>query len=59
MLPAEITTIAGSGFDVDKLYILLPEFNVRKIYNLKSAWDDCNSFVTILKYFFKIGMYKS
>ena len=40
MLPAEITTIAGSDFDVDKLYILLPEFSARKVYNLKSAWDD-------------------
>jgi len=28
MLPAEITTLSGSDFDVDKLYIMLPEFKV-------------------------------
>lgn len=30
MLPAEITTLSGSDFDVDKLYILLPEFRVEQ-----------------------------
>lgn len=30
MLPAEITAIAGSDFDIDKLYIMLPEFRVEK-----------------------------
>ena len=25
---------------VDKLYIMLPEFNIRKLYNIKGAWDD-------------------
>lgn len=40
MLPAEITTLAGSDFDVDKLYIMLPEFNIKKVYNIKGAWDD-------------------
>lgn len=38
MLPAEITTIAGSDFDVDKLYIMLPEFGVR--YDYKRAIKD-------------------
>lgn len=28
MLPADITTIAGSDFDVDKLYLMIPEFTV-------------------------------
>lgn len=28
MLPADITTIAGSDFDIDKLYIMLPEFTI-------------------------------
>lgn len=27
-------------FDVDKLYIMLPEFNIRKNYDLKAAWED-------------------
>lgn len=36
MLPAEITTIAGSDFDVDKLYIMLPEFTIEK-YDYKRA----------------------
>ena len=40
MLPAEITTISGSDFDVDKLYIMLPEFDIKKVYNIKGAWDD-------------------
>lgn len=40
MLPAEITTIAGSDFDVDKLYIMLPEFKITSEYDIKSAWDD-------------------
>ena len=26
MLPADITTITGADFDVDKLYMLFPEF---------------------------------
>lgn len=30
MLPKEITTITGSDFDIDKLYIFLPEFYIQK-----------------------------
>jgi hypothetical protein len=30
MLPMEITTLAGSDFDVDKLYIMMPEFEISK-----------------------------
>lgn len=39
MLPSDITTIAGSDFDVDKLYIMLPESQVKQLYNTKLAWD--------------------
>ena len=35
MLPAEITTISGSDFDVDKLYVLLPTFYTSYSYNYK------------------------
>lgn len=40
MLPAEVTTLSGSDFDVDKLFMMLPSFNIRKVYNIKKAWDD-------------------
>lgn len=33
MLPAEITTLSGSDFDVDKLYIMLPEFKIISKYD--------------------------
>lgn len=36
MLPAEITTITGSGFGIDELQLMLPEFNVN-IYNKRKA----------------------
>ena len=35
MLPAEITTLAGSDFDVDKLYIMLPEFKIKEVVDKK------------------------
>lgn len=40
MLPAEITTLSGSDFDVDKMYIMLPEFKIPDRYRIKDAWDD-------------------
>lgn len=40
MLPAEITTITGSDFDIDKLYIMLPEFRTTQKYDLSTAWRD-------------------
>ena len=40
MLPAEITTIAGSDFDIDKLYVMLPEFKKISKYNIGKAWKD-------------------
>ena len=39
MLPAEVTQIAGSDFDVDKLFIMLPEFNFYT-HNMKAALND-------------------
>ena len=39
MLPSEITTLSGSDFDVDKLYIMLPEFGISK-YNMSQARED-------------------
>lgn len=40
MLPAEITSIAGSDFDIDKMFLIFPEFREHKIYNFKKAWED-------------------
>ena len=40
MLPAEITTISDSDFDVDKLYVMLPEFDVIPKYNKKQFVKD-------------------
>lgn len=39
MLPAEITTLSGSDFDVDKMYIMLPEPSVEK-YDFRRAIQD-------------------
>jgi hypothetical protein len=39
MLPAEITTLSGSDFDVDKMYIMLPEFKVDK-FDFRRAKQD-------------------
>ena len=36
MLPAEITTLSGSDFDVDKMYIMLPEFDIKEVVDKKS-----------------------
>ena len=33
MLPAEITTLSGSDFDVDKMYVMIPEFEVKERFN--------------------------
>ena len=38
MLPAEITTLSGSDFDVDKMYLMLHEFN--KSVSIKWSNDD-------------------
>ena len=39
MLPADITRIAGSDFDVDKMFLMIPEFRRRDKYAIKAAWD--------------------
>lgn len=39
MLPADITTITGSDFDIDKLYIMLYEFTINK-YDYRRAAKD-------------------
>lgn len=46
MLPAEITTLSGSDFDVDKLYIMLPEFKLSPKYDRKQFVDDLISQLT-------------
>ena len=43
MLPAEITTLSGSDFDVDKMYIMLPEFDVIR-YDKSKAIQDFKKF---------------
>lgn len=40
MLPAEITTLSGSDFDIDKLFIMLPEFRRIPKYDRKRFVND-------------------
>lgn len=40
MLPADVTQIAGSDFDIDKLFLMIPEFYVRDVFDMKTAWID-------------------
>lgn len=57
MLPAEITTLSGSDFDVDKLYIMLPEFDVIK-YDYRRAmgdFKDSKEIMSTLAEMFKSG----
>ena len=42
MLPADITRIAGSDFDIDVMYLLIKEFNIQKL-NIESAVTQYNS----------------
>lgn len=39
MLPADITQIAGSDFDVDKMFLMIPEFYVHKYDKVKARKD--------------------
>ena len=39
IMPKEITTITGSDFDIDSMYLMLKEFIVKKKYDIKSAWN--------------------
>ena len=48
ILPAEITALAGSDFDVDKMYVMLSEFYIQN-YDMKKAreaWADENYLTT-------------
>lgn len=40
MLPADITQIAGSDFDVDKMFLMIPSFRKINRYDMKEAWKD-------------------
>ena len=54
MLPSEITTLSGSDFDIDKLYVMLPEFKIRKYDMLQARKDyakDNAAFESILSKF--------
>lgn len=52
MLPAEITTLSGSDFDVDKMYIMLPEFDIYKTVN----WEKFTKLVMQKKGFKEWGI---
>lgn len=39
ILPEEITTLTGSDFDVDKIYMMYHSLNFKNIYDIKAAWD--------------------
>lgn len=40
MLPSEITSISGSDFDIDKLYIMIPEFKITPKYDKRKFVND-------------------
>ena len=40
MLPADITQIAGSDFDVDKMFLMIPSFHTINRYDMKAAWRE-------------------
>ena len=40
MLPSDITTITGSDFDVDKMYLMIPAFSVREKLDRKAVKRD-------------------
>lgn len=42
MMPAEITTMTGSDFDIDKMYIMLPEADAHFNYDKDAARRDYN-----------------
>ena len=47
MLPADITTIAGSDFDVDKLYVLLPTFYTGITYDYNKFANEYKSILSV------------
>ena len=40
VVPRDIVSMAGSDYDVDKIYAMLHTLNFKKQYNIKQAWDD-------------------
>ena len=48
MLPADITQIAGSDFDVDKMFLMIPEFSVQR-YDMRKAREDFAQMNAIFK----------
>ena len=38
MLPKEITLLSGSDYDIDKLYVMLPEFRTHNNIDYNRAW---------------------
>ena len=40
ILPKEITSLAGSDYDVDKVYVMFHSLFTKNNYNIKKAWDD-------------------
>lgn len=48
MLPSEITTIAGSDFDVDKIYVMLYEYWVER-FNMNRAKQGYNDYLAKMK----------
>lgn len=40
ILPKEITSLAGSDYDVDKVYVIFHSLFTKNNYNIKKAWDD-------------------
>ena len=57
-LPAEITTLSGSDFDVDKMFLMLSDFYVQEFRMREARWDFAKSnslFNDILKGLLKAG----
>lgn len=40
MLPAEITSVTGADFDIDKMYVMLPEFKVNNYFDREAFITD-------------------
>lgn len=39
ILPKEITSLAGSDYDIDKVYVMFHSLFTKNNYNIKKAWD--------------------
>lgn len=40
MLPAEITTISGADFDIDKLFMIFPSLQEKASFDFRKAWSN-------------------